>query len=256
MPFSSFASAHWTSGSPKLERYNGKSAVQILGKPAPGFSTGEAMEAMEDLAQQMPDGIGYQWSGLSYEQQRSGSQAPALYAISLAVVFLCLAALYESWSIPFSVMLVVPLGVIGAIAATLMRGLENDVFFQVGLLTTVGLSIKNAILIVEFAKQNVDAGMGLIEGTIAASCQRLRPILMTSMAFILGVSPLAFSSGAGSGGRIAIGTGVMGGMIVGVILAIFLVPVFFVAVRRWLARGGAERQRNQEALQPAFGEKG
>tara|TARA_R110000850_G_scaffold275936_1_gene416333 strand:- start:25369 stop:28527 length:3159 start_codon:yes stop_codon:yes gene_type:complete len=256
VPFSSFASAHWTSGSPKLERYNGKSAVQILGKPAPGFSTGEAMEAMEDLAQQMPDGIGYQWSGLSYEQQRSGSQAPALYAISLAVVFLCLAALYESWSIPFSVMLVVPLGVIGAIAATLMRGLENDVFFQVGLLTTVGLSIKNAILIVEFAKQNVDAGMGLIEGTIAASCQRLRPILMTSMAFILGVSPLAFSSGAGSGGRIAIGTGVMGGMIVGVILAIFLVPVFFVAVRRWLARGGAERQRNQEALQPAFGEKG
>ena len=231
VPFSAFATAHWTYGPPKLERYNGKPSIEILGKPAAGYSTGQAIQVMEALAKQMPEGIGYQWTGLSYEQQRSGSQAPALYAISLMVVFLCLAALYESWSIPFSVMLVVPLGVIGAILATWLRGLDDDVFFQVGLLTTVGLSVKNAILIVEFAKQNVEQGLPLIEATVAAARQRLRPILMTSLAFILGVSPLALATGAGSGGRIAIGTGVIGGMFSATVLAIFLVPVFFVAVR-------------------------
>jgi multidrug efflux pump len=186
---------------------------------------------MERAVTKLPKGLGYEWTGLSYEEVRSGSQAPALYAISLTVVFLCLAALYESWSIPFAVMLVVPLGIIGTIAATLFRGLANDVFFQVGLLTTVGLSAKNAILIVEFAIENVESGMDLVHGTIAAARQRLRPILMTSMAFILGVLPLAIATGAGAGGRIAIGTGVIGGMLTATVLAIFLVPVFFISVR-------------------------
>ena len=232
VPFSTFATAHWTYGSPKLERYNGTSSLEFLGAPAPGRSTGDALAAMERAVTKLPKGLGYEWTGLSYEEVRSGSQAPALYAISLTVVFLCLAALYESWSIPFAVMLVVPLGIIGTIAATLFRGLANDVFFQVGLLTTVGLSAKNAILIVEFAIENVESGMDLVPATIAAARQRLRPILMTSMAFILGVLPLAIATGAGAGGRIAIGTGVIGGMLTATVLAVFLVPVFFISVRR------------------------
>jgi len=232
VPFSGFADAKWTYGSPKLERYNGVSSVEILGQPIAGVSTGAAMEAMESYAKKLPPGFDFAWTGLSYEERLSGSQAPALYAISLMVVFLCLAALYESWSIPVSVMLVVPLGIIGAIIATLLRGLANDVFFQVGLLTTVGLSAKNAILIVEFAKENHDHGMELIQATVQAARQRLRPILMTSLAFMLGVLPLAISSGAGSGGQNAIGTGVIGGMLSATVLAIFFVPVFFVAVRK------------------------
>jgi multidrug efflux pump len=184
---------------------------------------------MERYVKKLPPGYDLEWTGLSYEERLSGSQAPALYAISLVVVFLCLAALYESWSVPVAVMLVVPLGVLGAIIATLARGLSNDVFFQVGLLTTVGLSAKNAILIVEFAKENHDRGMEVIEATVHAARQRLRPILMTSIAFILGVMPLAISSGAGSGGQNAIGTGVIGGMLSATVLAIFFVPVFFVA---------------------------
>jgi hydrophobe/amphiphile efflux-1 (HAE1) family protein len=231
VPFSTFASAHWIWGSPKLERYNGTPALEFLGEPAPGRSTGDALAAMEAAVAKLPKGISYEWTGLSFEEKRSGSQAPALYAISLTVVFLCLAALYESWSIPVSVMLVVPLGIIGTIAATLFRGLGNDVFFQVGLLTTVGLSSKNAILIVEFALDNHNRGMGLIEATVAAARQRLRPILMTSMAFVLGVLPLAIATGAGAGGRIAIGTGVIGGMLTATVLAVFLVPVFFVSIR-------------------------
>jgi hydrophobe/amphiphile efflux-1 (HAE1) family protein len=231
VPFSTFASAHWTFGSPKLERYNGTPALEFLGAPAPGRSTGEALTAMEAAVGKLPRGVGHEWTGLSYEEKRSGSQAPALYVISLTVVFLCLAALYESWSIPFAVMLVVPLGIVGTITATLVRGLGNDVFFQVGLLTTVGLSAKNAILIVEFAKENYERGMNLTEATIAAARQRLRPILMTSMAFVLGVLPLAIATGAGAGGRIAIGTGVIGGMLTATVLAVFLVPVFFISVR-------------------------
>ncbi len=231
VPVSTFAAAHWTVGSPKLERYNGTPSLEFLGGPAPGRSTGDALAAMEAAVAKLPKGVGYEWTGLSYEEKRSGSQAPALYVISLIVVFLCLAALYESWSIPFSVMLVVPLGIIGTIAATLFRGLANDVFFQVGLLTTVGLSSKNAILIVEFAKENYESGMNLIEATLGAARQRLRPILMTSMAFILGVMPLAIATGAGAGGRVAIGTGVIGGMLTATVLAIFLVPVFFISVR-------------------------
>jgi hydrophobe/amphiphile efflux-1 (HAE1) family protein len=236
IPFSAFSAAHWTYGSPKLERYNGSASLEFLGTPAPGKSSGEALNAMESLAAKLPKGIGYEWTGLSYEERLSGSQALMLYAVSLTIVFLCLAALYESWSIPVAVMLVVPLGIIGTVLATLLRGLSNDVFFQVGLLTTVGLASKNAILIVEFAKENHDQGMDLIEATVTAARQRLRPILMTSLAFILGVFPLAIATGAGAGGRTAIGTGVIGGMATATVLAVFLVPVFFVSIRTLLRR--------------------
>jgi multidrug efflux pump len=237
VPFSAFSTAHWEYGSPRLERYNGLPSMEILGQAAPGKSTGEAMNMMEELAGKLPTGIGYDWTGMSYQERLSGNQAPALYAISLIVVFLCLAALYESWSIPFSVMLVVPLGVFGALLAATFRGLTNDVYFQVGLLTTIGLSAKNAILIVEFAKDLMEKeGKGLVEATLEAVRMRLRPILMTSLAFILGVMPLVISSGAGSGAQNAVGTGVMGGMITATVLAIFFVPVFFVVVRRRFSR--------------------
>ncbi|EJR4348427.1 efflux RND transporter permease subunit [Salmonella enterica subsp. enterica serovar Infantis] len=233
VPFSTFSSARWIYGSPRLERYNGMPSMELLGEAAPGRSTGEAMSLMENLASQLPNGIGYDWTGMSYQERLSGNQAPALYAISLIVVFLCLAALYESWSIPFSVMLVVPLGVVGALLAASLRGLNNDVYFQVGLLTTIGLSAKNAILIVEFAKDLMEKeGRGLIEATLEASRMRLCPILMTSLAFILGVMPLVISRGAGSGAQNAVGTGVMGGMLTATLLAIFFVPVFFVVVKR------------------------
>ncbi|WP_263139683.1 efflux RND transporter permease subunit [Pseudomonas sp. RIT-PI-AD] len=230
VPFSAFASGKWVYGSPKLTRYNGVPAIEMLGAPAPGHSSGEAMAAVERIAAQLPAGVGYSWTGLSYEERLSGAQAPALYALSLLVVFLCLAALYESWSIPFSVMLIVPLGVVGALLFTYGRGLSNDVFFQVGLLTTIGLAAKNAILIVEFAKELQEQGKGLVEAAVEACRMRLRPIIMTSLAFILGVVPLAISSGAGSGSQHAIGTGVIGGMLTATLLAIFWVPLFFVLV--------------------------
>ncbi len=231
VPLSAFATMRWTYGSPKLERYNGLSSIEILGAPAPGISSGEAMDVVEQIMQQMPAGIGYEWTGLSYQERLSGSQAPALYALSLLFVFLCLAALYESWSVPFSVMLVVPLGIIGALAAAGLRGLSNDVYFQVGLLTTIGLSAKNAILIVEFAKAEQERGAALVDATLTAVRQRLRPILMTSLAFMLGVLPLAIAGGAGSGSQNAIGTGVLGGMLSATVLGIFFIPVFFVLVR-------------------------
>ncbi|MBT0719908.1 efflux RND transporter permease subunit [Rosenbergiella collisarenosi] len=233
VPFSAFATANWQYGSPRLERYNGLSSIEILGQPAPGRSSGEAMALMESLTKQLPAGVGSDWTGMSYQERLAGDQAPALYAISLLVVFLCLAALYESWSIPFSVIMVVPLGVLGALIATALRGLNNDVYFVVGLLTTIGLSAKNAILIVEFAKDEIElAGKGLIEATLSAVRMRLRPILMTSMAFILGVLPLALGSGAGSGAQNAVGTGVIGGMVAATLLAIYFVPIFFVVIRR------------------------
>ncbi|HET9599194.1 MAG TPA: efflux RND transporter permease subunit, partial [Anaeromyxobacteraceae bacterium] len=232
VPFSAIASTRWTYGSPKLERFNGIPAVQIQGEPAPGHSSGDAMTALEEIGKQLPAGVGLQWSGLSYEERLSGANAPLLYAISLVVVFLCLAALYESWSIPLSVMMVVPLGVLGAVLATLLRGRENDVFFQVGLLTTVGLSAKNAILIVEFAKELHDRGKGLVESALEAARMRLRPILMTSLAFVLGVLPLAIAHGAGAGGQTAIGTAVIGGMLSATVLAILFVPIFFVLIAR------------------------
>ncbi|WP_374319609.1 efflux RND transporter permease subunit [Aquabacterium sp.] len=232
VPFSAFGTANWELGSPRLERYNGLGAVEIMGEPAHGKSSGVAMQAIEEIAAKLPAGIGVSWTGLSYQERLSGSQAPALYAISLLVVFLCLAALYESWSIPFAVMLVVPLGVIGALLAASLRGLSNDVYFQVGLLTTIGLSAKNAILIVEFAKAEMEHGQELIQATLTAVRMRLRPILMTSLAFALGVLPLAMANGAGSGSQNAIGTGVLGGMISATVLGIFFVPLFFVVVRK------------------------
>ncbi|WKW43677.1 multidrug efflux RND transporter permease AcrD [Kosakonia cowanii] len=232
VPFSAFATSHWQTGSPRLERYNGYAAVEIVGEAAPGVSTGTAMDVMEKLVRQLPTGFGLEWTAMSYQERLSGAQAPALYAVSLLVVFLCLAALYESWSVPFSVMLVVPLGVIGALMATWMRGLENDVYFQVGLLTVIGLSAKNAILIVEFANEMNARGEDLLASTLHACRQRLRPILMTSLAFVFGVLPMATSTGAGSSSQHAVGTGVMGGMISATVLAIFFVPLFFVLVRR------------------------
>jgi multidrug efflux pump len=253
--FSSFAHGRWTFGSPKLERYGGVPSMEILGSPAPGYSTGDAIAAMEDIAHKLPAGFGYAWTGLSYEEVASGSQTGLLYSGSLVVVFLCLAALYESWSIPVSVLLVVPLGVLGAVLATSLRGLDNDVYFQVGLLTTIGLSAKNAILIVEFAKANFEAGKSLVESAAIAAKERLRPILMTSLAFILGVAPLAISTGAGSGGQNAIGTGVVGGMLSATALAIFFVPVFFVVVLRLfkVKRLSEADSANARARQPAIG---
>ena len=236
VPFSAFATGEWIYGPPKLARYNGVLAMEIQGEAAPGFSTGDAMAEIERLAQQLPPGIGVDWTGLSYEERLSGDQAPALYALSLLVVFLCLAALYESWSIPFAVMLVVPLGVIGALLATMGRGLSNDVFFQVGLLTTIGLTAKNAILIVEFAKDLHEQGMSLFDAAVEACRMRLRPIIMTSLAFTLGVVPLAIASGAGAGSSHAIGTGVIGGMLTATVLVIFWVPLFYVLVSSLFSR--------------------
>jgi multidrug efflux pump len=232
VPLSAFTEVRWDYGSPQLQKYNGFPAVNIVGAAAPGKSTGDAMTAMEEMASKLPPGFGYEWTGQSYEERLSGSQAPMLYALSLMVVFLCLAALYESWSIPFSVILIVPLGILGALLAAAFRGLPNDVYFKVGLLTTVGLATKNAILIIEYAKDLQAAGKGLIEATLEAVHLRLRPILMTSFAFILGVMPLVVSTGAGSASQNAIGTGVAGGMFAATVLGIFFVPVFYVVTRR------------------------
>jgi hydrophobe/amphiphile efflux-1 (HAE1) family protein len=236
VPFSMFASGSWTFGSPRLERFNGAPAVQIQGQAAPGYSSGAAMAAMERLAGELPPGFGVAWTGLSYEERLSGAQAPLLYALSILVVFLCLAALYESWSIPIAVLLVVPLGVLGALAAATGRGLANDVFFQVGLLTTIGLSAKNAILIVQFALEQMKTGVELIPATLEAVRLRLRPILMTSLAFGGGVLPLALASGAGSGSQNAIGTGVFGGMVAATFLGLLFVPLFFVVMKRGLKK--------------------
>ncbi|PAX01463.1 efflux RND transporter permease subunit, partial [Acinetobacter baumannii] len=210
--------------------------MEILGEASPGKSTGEAMALMETLASKLPSGIGYDWTGMSYQERLSGNQAPALYAISLIVVFLCLAALYESWSIPFSVIMVIPLGLLGAALAATLRGLSNDVYFQVALLTTIGLSSKNAILIVEFAESAVDEGYSLSRAAIRAAQTRLRPIVMTSLAFIAGVLPLAIATGAGANSRVAIGTGIIGGTLTATLLAVFFVPLFFVLVKRLFTR--------------------
>ncbi len=229
---SSLATVHWIYGSPQLQHFNGLPSLELVGAAPPGKSTGEAMTAMENLAKKLPTGFGYEWTGQSFEERLSAKQAPLLYALSLIVVFLALAALYENWSVPVAVILVVPLGILGSLLAANLRGLPNDVFFKVGLLTIVGLSAKNAILIIEFAKNLQAQGKGLIEATLEAAHLRLRPILMTSLAFILGVMPLALSTGAGSASRHDIGTGVAGGMVSATVLAVFLVPVFFVVVRR------------------------
>jgi multidrug efflux pump len=245
VPFASFASTRWITGPVQLIRYNGYPAMKISGDAAPGFSTGEAMDEMEKLASQLPVGFGFEWTGQSLEEKTSGSQAPALFALSLLAVFLCLAALYESTSIPVSVMLVVPLGILGALLGATLRTMPNDVYFKVGLIAIIGLSSKNAILIIEFAKDLQAQGKGLLESTLEAVHLRFRPIIMTSLAFILGVLPLVIATGAGSASQRAIGTGVMGGMITATVLAVFLVPVFFVVIRTHFK--GSERQRRMYA---------
>ncbi len=235
VPFSAFSSTSWTYGSPQLMRYNGSPSFEFVGDAAPGVSSGAAMDAIERMMQQMPVGIGYEWTGASFQERLSGAQAPLLYAISVLFVFLCLAALYESWTVPLAVILAVPLGVVGALIFTGLRGMNNDVYFQVGLLTTVGLASKNAILIVEFATQLQEQGRSLRDATVEAVRLRLRPILMTSLAFGFGVLPLAIGTGAGAGGRQAIGTAVLGGTVFSTVLGIFFVPVFFLLVRSWFA---------------------
>ena len=237
VPFSAFATGEWQYASPRLERFNATPAVNIQGSVVTGYSTGQAMLDIEAMVKKLPPGFGVEWNGLSYEERLSGNQAPMLYTLSILVVFLVLAALYESWSVPFAVVLVVPLGVIGALLAMNGRGMPNDVFFQVGLLTTVGLATKNAILIVEFAKEYYEKGAGLVEATLHAVRVRLRPIIMTSLAFGLGVVPLAISTGVGSGGKNAIGTAVLGGMLSSTFLGIFFIPIFFVVVERIFSRG-------------------
>ncbi|HOF51883.1 MAG TPA: efflux RND transporter permease subunit, partial [Rhodoferax sp.] len=240
VPLSAFASTRWIKGAMQTVRYNGYPAVRISGAAAPGFSTGAAMNEMEKLAAQLPAGFGFEWTGQSRQEKLAGSQAMVLYGFAILAVFLCLAALYESWSIPLAVILVVPLGVLGVVLATLMRGYANDVYFQVGLITIIGLSAKNAILIIEFAKDLQAQGKSAVEAALAAAHLRFRPIVMTSMAFVLGVLPLAIASGAGSASQRAIGTGVMGGSLLGTMLAVLFVPIFFVVVRSVFK--GSERQ--------------
>jgi multidrug efflux pump len=250
VPFSSFAQTGWSTAPVSLSRFLGLQSYELQGQPAPGKSSGDAMQAIQKLADQIP-GVGVAWSGQSYEEKLSSGQAPFLYAISLLVVFLCLAALYESWSIPFAVILVIPLGLVGAIFAVTLRGLQNDVYLQIGLLTTMGLAAKNSILMVEFAERAEKQGKRVIEAALEAARIRLRPILMTSFSFIFGVLPLAISTGAGANSRIAIGTSVIGGMITATVLAIFYIPLFFVLVRRGVRDGVVyireRRQRRREA---------
>ena len=231
-PFSMFTTTNWTYGSESLARYNGSASYELQGTAAPGVSSGAAMDTMEQLQAALPSGTSFAWSGLSYQERLASGQAALLYGISILVVFLCLAALYESWSIPFSVLMVIPLGVVGAVIAATVRGLENDVYFQVALLTTIGLSSKNAILIVEFAEAAYLRGKGLVEAAIEGAVLRLRPIIMTSLAFMAGTLPLALSSGAGANSRISIGSGIVGGTLTATLLAIFMVPLFFVLVHQ------------------------
>jgi len=237
VPFSAFATARWQYGSPRLERYNGIPSVEIMGQAAPQVSTGEAMTEMEKMAAQLPPGVGYEWTGLSYEEKNAGAQAPMLYAISLLVVFLSVAALYESWTIPFVNMLMLPLGLVGAVTAVTLRVLPNDVYLQIGLLTTVGLSTKNAILIIQFIKAQMHEGLGLVEATLAAVKIRLRPVIMTSLAFFFGTLPLALTRGAGAGAQNAIGTAVTGGLLSATFIDLIFIPFFFVMVSRLFMRG-------------------
>jgi multidrug efflux pump len=238
VPFSAFASWHWDFGSPRLERYNGVPALEFNGEAPAGVSSGDAMAEVERIVAGMPRGLGIEWTGLSYQERQAGAQTPLLYTLSVLVVFLCLAALYESWSIPTSVLMVAPLGILGVALAATLRGFERDIYFEVAMLTTIGLTSKNAILIISFARDNLEEGMELIEATMQAVRDRLRPIIMTSLAFGMGVLPLALASGAGSGAQRAIGTGVLGGMIVGALLGVFFIPLFFVVVQKWVGRHG------------------
>jgi len=245
VPFGAFTKVSWTAGPPQLQRYNGYPAMTISGTPAPGQSSGAALAEMERLAGELPDGFGYEWTGISYEEKQSAGQIGLLLGLSLVVVFLLLAALYESWSVPVAVLLVVPMGVLGAVLFTMFRGLAADVYFNVGLITIIGLSVKNAILIVEFAVDKEAEGVSSLEAVLEAVKLRLRPIIMTSLAFVLGMAPLVFATGAGAASRIAVGTGVMGGMIAATLLGIFFIPLFYLVVRRWTS-GRRPAQKAEE----------
>jgi HAE1 family hydrophobic/amphiphilic exporter-1 len=254
VPFSAFASTRWSSGSPRLERYNGFPSMNIWAEPAPGKSSGEAMQAMEEIVTKLPQGLGCDWTGLSYQEKMASSQTAPLYAFSVLVIFLCLAALYESWPIPIAILLALPLGAIGGVIASTMRGLSNDVYFQIGLLTTLGLTTKNAILIVQFAKSRVEDGMGIIEATLEASKLRLRPIVMTSLAFGFGVLPLALTKGAGAGAMNAIGTSVLGGMLTGTLLVVVFAPLFYVLIEKIFGKKKTPKQPEKNAESNQVGE--
>ncbi len=251
VPFGSFSTAEWSAESPQLQRYNGYPAMTISGEPAPGQSTGEAMAEMERLAEQLPAGFSYEWTGISYEEKQSAGQIGLLLGLSLVVVFLLLAALYESWAVPVAVLLVVPLGVLGAVLFSMLRGLSADIYFNVGLITIIGLAAKNAILIVEFAIEQEAEGKSTLDAVMEAVKLRLRPIIMTSLAFILGMVPLVIASGAGAASRIAVGSGVMGGMIAATLLGIFFIPLFYLSVRKWVSRkrppAPAEKGHHEES---------
>ena len=251
VPFTSFASSHWTTGSPRLERFNGFPSLNIWGEPAPGRSSGEAMQAMEEIVSKLPQGIGFDWNGLSYQERQAGTQTGLLYAFSILVIFLCLAALYESWTIPISVLLALPLGAIGGVIASSLRGLPNDVYFQLGLLTTLGLTTKNAILIVQVAKARVEEGKGLIEATLEGAKLRFRPIIMTSLAFGFGVLPLAVSTGAGAGAMNAIGTGVLGGMVTATVLVVIFAPLFYVLIEKFFGKHGKREAAQKTDINPS-----
>jgi multidrug efflux pump len=250
VPFSAFSTGKWTWGSPQLQRYNGVPSMEIQGQSAPGYSTGQAIQTMQAIAAKLPAGFGYEWTGISLQQVQAGSQMPVLYALSILVVFLSLAALYESWSIPLSVIMVVPIGVLGALAAATGFGMENDVYFQVGLLTTIGLSAKNAILIVEFARELQVQGRTAVEAAIESAHIRMRPIVMTSLAFGLGVLPLAIANGPGAESENSVGVGVLGGMLAATFLATFMIPMFYVVVADRLRR--KPKSPSAAAVQPAL----
>jgi HAE1 family hydrophobic/amphiphilic exporter-1/multidrug efflux pump len=252
VPFTALANLSWVNAPVQITRYNGSPAMELQGIPGQGYSSGDALRAMEQLQAKLPPGTKLEWTGLSFEEVLSGGQAPALYALSLLLVFLCLAALYESWSVPLAVVLVVPLGVLGAVLAATLVGLNNDIYLQVGLITTIGVSAKNAILIIEFAEERMQEGMNAFDAAIEAGRLRLRPILMTSFAFVFGVLPLALSTGAGAGGQHAIGWAVVGGMLSATVLAIFFVPMFFVVVVRLFGGHGADAApRDDQQERPA-----
>jgi HAE1 family hydrophobic/amphiphilic exporter-1 len=251
VPYSTFAKGHWAFGSPKLERYNGFSSVEIWGEAALGRSSGEAMQAMEDLTSKLPKEIGFDWTALSYQERQAGAQAAPLYAFSILIIFLCVAALYESWTVPISILLALPLGAIGGAIASGMRGMPNDVYFQIGLLTILGLTTKNAILIVQFAKARVEQGMGLIEATLEGARLRLRPILMTSLAFGFGVLPLMLATGAGAGAQKAIGTGVFGGVVTATFLVTLFAPLFYVLIEKTFGKRSEDKAAKTGGADPS-----
>jgi HAE1 family hydrophobic/amphiphilic exporter-1 len=251
VPYSAFASGHWAFGSPKLERYNGFSSVEIWGEAAPGRSSGEAMQAMEDLTSKLPKEIGFDWTALSYQERQAGAQAAPLYALSILIIFLCVAALYESWTVPIAILLALPLGAIGGAIAMSMRGMPNGIYFQIGLLTILGLTTKNAILIIQFAKARVEQGMGLIEATLEGAKLRLRPIIMTSMAFGFGVLPLMLANGAGAGAQKAIGTGAFGGVVTATFLVTLFAPLFYVLIEKTFGKRRKGKTTNTDDAKPS-----